>query len=1133
MIQFTGERLVPEADNCEPRFAEKMYQEHLARYAFAAQWVMGKRVLDVGCGVGYGSRWLAENGAESILAFDHSSDAIGHAREFYAHPKVTFKVASATNFDFGERFDVVTCFELIEHVDEQQAVIQCIRRALNDDGVLIISTPRALETVRSKYHKREFSEIEFRALLEESFSQVHFYFENNHFSSLITDHKPNRIERVLPLNDQYTAAQTDYFIAVTSLSPNSPVTNGALPVMVIGDDKYVTLLERDVKILHNAEDHLTGKIANLNQAVVERDEQIASLSQAVSERDEQIASLTQAMSECERQIASHAQSNAERDNLRSDFLYLKDLVEQMQASNSWKIMTPYRMIGRRLKMPIRLLSKALEYRRQHGAHALLKAIHRRLNRDKYYVSQLPTSVTQIPTTVALDLPPSEIANKHFDVVFAIGCWEGESKRYRVYNLAEGLTKRGYGVQVMPFERIADLAEHNTKVDIVVLFRAPFDTVSRVDVFLNYAKIRGIKVIFDVDDLVFEPDLIDQIDGVRLLSPAEKERYIEGVHAYRKLLIASDFVTAPTEYLRTRVEAIGRPAFVISNSINDAQFSIAEQLAMEGKKKGGPLRIGYFSGSRTHQADFAECANALYELMLAHPDIVLRIVGYLDLDMRWDIFADRIERIEFQPYQTMLRVLHDCDINIAPLELNSVFCHGKSELKFFEAGLLSIPTIASATDSYVRIIENGVNGFCVKTIGEWREAFEALVDSEELRKSIGGKAKETAIARFGIERVTDQAVEIYGLRSVKLSTTQKGAPAPFPLGRLHIAWVVPGLIIGGGGHRNILRAAYFLTQFGHQVSLYFVGTEQDPQSIKRQIQEHFYPLECPVYLYNGKIHPVDVVFATHWTTVSAALTARGTAREIMYFVQDFEPMFAPMSSEYVLAENTYRLDLYHITSGPWCEMVLRREFGADADHFRFPVDRSIYYPRPRTYSGKRLLFFAKPEMPRRCFELGVMALRHFHRLRPDYEIVMFGSSHASKQKYDFPVSFLDIVPTLEDLAQLYSNADLGMVFSTTNPSLVPYEMMACGLPVVDLRRIGNEVNYGGRFDIALLADPNPENMAEELAALAGNPYELKERSRVGIEFVDAFPTEEGMARRIEELILARLAGVDEPMLAQIS
>jgi glycosyltransferase involved in cell wall biosynthesis len=138
-----------------------------------------------------------------------------------------------------------------------------------------------------------------------------------------------------------------------------------------------------------------------------------------------------------------------------------------------------------------------------------------------------------------------------------------------------------------------------------------------------------------------------------------------------------------------------------------------------------------------------------------------------------------------------------------------------------------------------------------------------------------------------------------------------------------------------------------------------------------------------------------------------------------------------------------------------------------------------------------------------------------------EIVMFGSPHAARQNLDFPVTFLKVVPTLEGLSDLYSSADLGMAFSTTNPSLVPYEMMACGLPVVDLDRPGNEINYDNRRDIAVLVDPRPEIMAKQVVALLDAEDERNARSRNGLNFVAGFPTEIEMARRIESLILGRL------------
>jgi glycosyltransferase involved in cell wall biosynthesis len=227
----------------------------------------------------------------------------------------------------------------------------------------------------------------------------------------------------------------------------------------------------------------------------------------------------------------------------------------------------------------------------------------------------------------------------------------------------------------------------------------------------------------------------------------------------------------------------------------------------------------------------------------------------------------------------------------------------------------------------------------------------------------------------------------------------------------------------------------------------------------------------------------------------------------------------MGSEYVLAETTYRKGFYAITSGVWCEHFLRNSYGAQADHFKFPIDRAIYFDRRSNRRADRVIFFAKPEMPRRCYEIGVQALRGLHALRPDVEIVFYGSSH--QLPVDFPVTQLGMLPGPEDLAKLYNEATVGLAFSTTNPSLVPYEMMACGLPVVDLARAGNEMNYDGRYDIARLANPDPAAMAGEIAALIADENELASRSANGLVFAATFPVEADVGRRIEQLLLKRV------------
>lgn len=103
--------------------------------------------------------------------------------------------------------------------------------------------------------------------------------------------------------------------------------------------------------------------------------------------------------------------------------------------------------------------------------------------------------------------------------------------------------------------------------------------------------------------------------------------------------------------------------------------------------------------------------------------------------------------------------------------------------------------------------------------------------------------------------------------------------------------------------------------------------------------------------------------------------------------------------------------------------------------------------------------------------------------------------------------------------MYRNADFGLVFSTTNPSLIPYEMMACGCPVGDLRYDDPLAKYGNSEDNVFLLDPLPDNMAQELVAIFDNPDLMKEKARCGKDFVDReFPSEEQMGQKFEQIIL---------------
>ena len=896
-----------------------------------------------------------------------------------------------------------------------------------------------------------------------------------------------------------------------------------------GVDRLTGDLATREQVLATAQSELAetrGSVARLTEALATREQVLSTAQSELAEARGSVEQMETGLADARAAaglLEAHlADTRAAVGLLEAHLAETRDAVEQLNvqrnqllASTSWRVTAPMRASVILARDPLGVARRLRGFLRQRGRRALLRLVLSKLGLAR-------------PPVLAPSAPPPPDFGARYDLVMFIGCWEGESKRYRVHNVAAAMERGGYSVRIHPASDCYDMVRAEWRARTVVFFRTPLEPGFRIEETLAHARAGGARIVFDVDDLVFEPGLIGQIHGVALLSPEGQAGYADSVAKYRRLLLASDLVTVTTEPLARAVRALGKPAAVIRNSLNQEQIEAAEAIRA-GRPRADRLSVGYFSGSRTHERDFACAQPALLDLMRERADWDLTVVGYLDLGPQWAPYADRVIRLPFMAPLEMLRVLGACDVNLAPLEIGDAFCEAKSELKYFEAALVDTPTVASATEPFRAAIEDGVTGFLAETAKDWRAKLGRLLSEPQLRRDMGRKAREAALERFGIEATAAAAAQaLFGAApaAVEAAVTQ-AEPAPASVRKhrtnapLKIDWVVPRLLIGGGGHRNILRAAHHLQGFGHDVALHFTGSDDQAADLRRLVSDHFYPFEGQIKAYDGVFRRSDVIMATHWTTVDAALRARGQTREVMYFVQDFEPAFAPMGSEYVLAENTYRQGLYCITSGPWCERLLRQSYASEADHFRFPVDRDIYRERPRAKRNPNVVFFAKPDMPRRCYEIGVMALAHFHRLRPDVEIVLFGSKAVDPAALGFPATIRAIVPTLEDMSRMYADADLGLVFSTTNPSLVPYEMMASGCVVVDLDRPGNAYNYDDRRDIAFLADPVPEVMAAQLKALLEDPADLAARREAGLAFAEKFPDELAMALRVEALIVGRI------------
>jgi SAM-dependent methyltransferase len=195
--------------------------EHEARYGWAAPAVTGREVLDAACGVGYGMQILQEAGAKRVVGVDRAPEAIASARSRLG-TSAELVVGDLQQLPFPNgSFDVVVCFEAIEHVDHPEEALDEFKRVLRPDGVLVLSTPNALVyVVDNPHHVHEFVPDELRETLATRFRRVDVYRQHPWVATLITDDrelllddpavdlqaKVRKADRVVPGEELFTLA---------------------------------------------------------------------------------------------------------------------------------------------------------------------------------------------------------------------------------------------------------------------------------------------------------------------------------------------------------------------------------------------------------------------------------------------------------------------------------------------------------------------------------------------------------------------------------------------------------------------------------------------------------------------------------------------------------------------------------------------------------------------------------------------------------------------------------------------------------------------------------------------------------------------------------------------------------------
>lgn len=228
-LEFTGERLVPGIEG-------KIAAEHLHRYAMALELSIGKSVLDIASGEGYGSNLLADYAAK-VVGIDISGEAILHSKTSYPRENLTFKQGDVRAIPCEDgSFDLIVSFETIEHISDHSQMFSELKRVLKSDGVLIISTPeKSIYSDQVNYsnpfHEKELYEKEFIGLISKEFDFHHMFYQKYRSGSFLLSGQ-NRSERLKFYSGNFNGLDlnqsvgNEYLIAICSnMEVRAPTSN--------------------------------------------------------------------------------------------------------------------------------------------------------------------------------------------------------------------------------------------------------------------------------------------------------------------------------------------------------------------------------------------------------------------------------------------------------------------------------------------------------------------------------------------------------------------------------------------------------------------------------------------------------------------------------------------------------------------------------------------------------------------------------------------------------------------------------------------------------------------------------------------------------------------------------------------
>ena len=686
----------------------------------------------------------------------------------------------------------------------------------------------------------------------------------------------------------------------------------------------------------------------------------------------------------------------------------------------------------------RLLQRSVETLKDEGAKALFW-------KTKYYLSG-----TKNKEAVKTAMEAKSIFG---DVLFINGCYLPHPVRYRVAHQQEQLFANGVISEEVFYTKLT--LEYVKRYRVFIFYRCPYTEM--VGKFIEKAKSFHKVVLFDVDDLVIDTRYTDSIPYLSKLSKEEKKDYDNGVRRMQKTLRLCDAAITTTEGMAKELRNYVSEVFINRNTASDEMcfyskravfyrdelpFLTEDQLGdretrerkeavlKRQKIASKYIKIGYFSGSITHNDDIQMLLPVLVSVMRKYKKVHLYFVGELDLPTLLKPYQNRIHCMPVVDWKRLPEWIARVDINLVPLR-DTVFNEAKSENKWVEAALVKVPTIASRVGAFEKMIVDGKTGILCSNEDEWKAALEQLIEHPEIRTQLACNAWE-----FVNQHCTTICTGVPFCDFIRSKMTK------------NIAFVLPSMQISGGV-QVVMKHCAILKKAGYDVMI--INDNTGNENIWKDGEE-INVLSSKRDMFHGRL---DYVVGTLWATMDW-VNGYQNIGEREYLVQNYETEFYEFGNFFRFRANqSYSMKhVRYITISTWCRNWLKDAFGQDAAYVPNGLECDMFPAKERRLNGRKIRILVEGNSED-YYKNVDESFQIIDQLDPEKFEVWYMSYQGKPKKWYRVDEFLHQVP-YRLVPDVYRKCDILLKSSLLESfSYPPLEMMATGGYVVVRPNDGNQ------------------------------------------------------------------------------